>query len=76
MHGFYVFCFVQMVSHCLGFKPSIAFTIELLLCSSVFVILHNPQNIPFPPIYDKYQITVSSNSVALCGVLVDVLQGD
>ena len=41
MHGFHVSYFVEIVCHCLV-------SIEFLLCRSVFVILHNPQSIPFP----------------------------
>ena len=36
-------------------------TFELLLCWSVFLILHNPHSIPFSFIYVKYQIPVHSH---------------
>ena len=64
MPGLHVLCFVEKVSYCLRSKPRAALlfhTFELLLCWSVYVILHNTQNIPFPSIYAKYQIPVSSD---------------
>ena len=39
--------------------PLLFHTFELLLGWSVFVILHNPQSIPFPSIYITFQIPVS-----------------
>lgn len=64
MHGFHVLCFLEMVSHWPILKQVLAWlfnTLKLLLCWSVFIILHHLKNVPFLSIYVRHQIPVSSH---------------